>query len=263
LRRRGVPPKAIKSFCAEVGYTKTESTNEWALLEYHVRQELNDSSPRCMAVLKPILVEVANWADDRRETGQVPLNPQNPEEGMRQLEAGKLLYIDADDFMEEPPKKFFRLRPGGEVRLRGLGYLRCDEIIKDADGNIERLICAIDEDTLHGGAPADGRKVKATIHWVDTATAVEAEVRLFDHLFTSKEPLKVDEGQDWMHNIDANSCTVTTAKIPPFLAEVKAGYQVQFERLGYFCADDDHAPENPVFNRTTTLRDAWAKAQKK
>ena len=154
-------------------------------------------------------------------------------------------------------------RPGGEVRLRGLGYLRCDEIIKDADGNIERLICAIDEDTLHGGAPADGRKVKATIHWVDTATAVEAEVRLFDHLFTSKEPLKVDEGQDWMQNIDANSCTVTTAKIPPFLAEVKAGYQVQFERLGYFCADDDHAPKTPSSIAPPRCATPGPKAQKK
>ncbi|TVR13488.1 MAG: glutamine--tRNA ligase/YqeY domain fusion protein [Planctomycetota bacterium] len=262
LRRRGVPPAAITTFCREVGYTKVDTTNEWALLEYHIRQELNRVAPRAMAVLRPLLVEITHWDDDRKESAHVPINPEDPDAGTRQLPAGRLLYIDQDDFMEDPPKKFFRLRPGGEVRLRGLGYLRCDEIVRDANGGIERLRCSIDEATLHGGAPTDGRKVKATIHWVDAASARNAEVRLYTHLFTAENPLAVDEGEDWTTNIDVDSCTVITdAKIPAFLTEWPVGAHVQFERLGYFCPDHDHRADRPVFNRTATLRDAWAKAK--
>lgn len=263
LRRRGVPPAAIKTFCAEVGYTRTDTTNEWALLEYHIRQELNRSAQRVMAVLHPIAVEISNWPAERREVAQVPVNPEDPQAGMREIPVGRQLYIDADDFMEDPPKKYFRLRPGGEVRLRGLGYLRCDEVVKDADSRISLLRCTLDEDTLHGGAPADGRKVKATIHWVDAATAVDAEVRLYDHLFAAEDPLAVAADADWTANLNADSCTVISqAKIPPFVAALGATEQVQFERLGYFCADVSHSPEKPVFNRTATLRDAWAKANK-
>lgn len=262
LRRRGIPPSAITAFCREVGYTKVDTTNEWALLEYHIRQELNRVAPRAMAVLRPLLVEISNWQEDRCERAQVPINPEDPNAGTRELSAGRLLYIDHDDFMEDPPKKFFRLRPGGEVRLRGLGYLRCEEVVRNADGSIERLRCSFDDDTLGGGAPADGRKVKATIHWVDAASALDAEVRLYTHLFTAEDPLAVSEDEDWTTNIDADSCTVLThAKIPAFLAQWPVGAHVQFERLGYFCPDHDHRPDRPVFNRTATLRDAWAKAK--
>ncbi|TVR43722.1 MAG: glutamine--tRNA ligase/YqeY domain fusion protein [Planctomycetota bacterium] len=262
LRRRGVPPSAITAFCKEVGYTRTDTTNEWALLEYHIRQVLNVETERVMAVLDPIAVEITNWAPDRREQVEVPINPEKPELGMRKLSAGRELFIDADDFMLDPPKKFFRLRPGGEVRLRGLGYLRCDEVLCDDHGRVTGLRCQLDEDTLHGGAPADGRKVKATIHWVDAEDSQAAEVRLYDHLFAAEDPLACADGEDWTTNLNAASCTVIRqARIPSFLAEIPAGTTVQFERLGYFCSDLDHRPEAPVFNRTATLRDAWAKAK--
>jgi len=260
IRRRGYPAAAIRNFCKTIGITKFESTNDFALLENAVREVLNQDAPRFMAVLDPIRVVITNYPEGQVEEMEAVNNPEKPEAGTRLVPFSREIFIERDDFMEDPPKKFFRLSPGTEVRLRSAYFLRCDEVIKDAGGNIVELRGTYDPETRGGENPPDGRKVKATIHWVSAAHAVEAEVRLYDRLFASEAP---DRGEgSFLDHLNPDSLTVLSgAKLEPNLASVVSGETVQFERLGYFCADKDGSRDRPVFNRTVGLRDSWAKAQ--
>ena len=261
LRRRGVPPEAIRRFCATIGITKTNSLSDIALLEHATRESLNRASPRYMAVLDPLRVTLANWEEGRVEELTGALNPEDPEAGDRSLPFGKSLFIERDDFMEDPPKGYFRLQPGGEVRLRHAWIIRCDEVIKDAEGRVVELICTVDHDTL--GKNPEGRKVKGVIHWVSESHAVPAEVRLYDRLFAVEEP-DAAEGEFTDH-LNPDSLERRTAWVEPALAAAALPEsRVQFERIGYFCADRrESSPARPVFNRTVTLRDSWAKASAK
>ncbi|HQZ28541.1 MAG TPA: glutamine--tRNA ligase/YqeY domain fusion protein [Verrucomicrobiales bacterium] len=260
IRRRGYPPTAIRNFCKTIGITKFESTNDYALLENAVREVLNQEASRFMAVLDPIRVVVTNYPEDQVEMLEAINHPENPAAGVREIPFSREIFIERDDFMEDPPKKFFRLSPGAEVRLRAAYFLRCEEVIKDAAGNIVELRCTYDPATRSGGNPPDGRKVKATIHWVCALHAVSAEVRVYDRLFASESP---DRGEgSFLDHLNPDSLTVVeSAKLEPGLASLEPGTTVQWERLGYFCVDPDSTTENPVFNRTVGLRDSWAKAQ--
>ncbi|MBP6602244.1 MAG: glutamine--tRNA ligase/YqeY domain fusion protein [Verrucomicrobiales bacterium] len=260
IRRRGYPPTAIRNFCKTIGITKFESTNDYALLENAVREVLNQEASRFMAVLDPIRVVVTNYPEDQVEMLEANNHPENPAAGVREIPFSREIFIERDDFMEDPPKKFFRLSPGAEVRLRAAYFLRCEEVIKDAAGNIVELRCTYDPATRSGGNPPDGRKVKATIHWVCALHAVSAEVRVYDRLFASESP---DRGEgSFLDHLNPDSLTVVeSAKLEPGLASLEPGTTVQWERLGYFCVDPDSTTENPVFNRTVGLRDSWAKAQ--
>lgn len=260
IRRRGYPPTAIRNFCKTIGITKFESTNDYALLENAVREVLNQEASRFMAVLDPIRVVVTNYPEDQVEMLEAINHPENPAAGVREIPFSREIFIERDDFMEDPPKKFFRLSPGAEVRLRAAYFLRCEELIKDAAGNIVELRCTYDPATRSGGNPPDGRKVKATIHWVCALHAVSAEVRVYDRLFASESP---DRGEgSFLDHLNPDSLTVVeSAKLEPGLASLEPGTTVQWERLGYFCVDPDSTTENPVFNRTVGLRDSWAKAQ--
>ncbi len=264
LRRRGYTPAAIRAFCSRIGIAKTESTIDVQLLEYCVREDLNRVAPRAMAVLRPLRVVITNYPDDQVEQLDAINNPEDPEAGTRQVPFSKVLYIERDDFMEDPPKKFFRLAPGREVRLRYAYFITCQEVVKDpATGEIIELRCTYDPATRGGDAP-DGRKVKATLHWVAASHAVEAEVRLYDHLFTQPDPDDVREGQDFTVHLNPASLEVLEhCQVEPGLAGKPPEYCCQFERLGYFCVDADSTPDRPVFNRTVTLKDTWAKIQKK
>ncbi|MBN1514938.1 glutamine--tRNA ligase/YqeY domain fusion protein [Candidatus Sumerlaeota bacterium] len=264
LRRRGYTPESIRDFCDRIGVAKADNTVEIQMLEHCLREHLNKVAPRYMAVLNPLKVVLTNYPDDQTETLEAVNNPERPEDGTREVPFSKVLYIEREDFMEDPPKKFFRLSPGAEVRLRYAYFIKCEEVIKDADGEIVELRCTYDPATRGGDAP-DGRKVKATLHWVSAAHAVDAEARLYDHLFVKENPGAVEDGQTWIDNLNPDSLKVVSGvKLEPELAKVAAGAHVQFERLGYFCADaKDHAPGKPVFNRAVTLRDAWAKIQQK
>jgi glutaminyl-tRNA synthetase len=260
MRRRGYPAAAIRNFCKTIGMTKFNALTDLALLEHSVREELNKSSRRFMAVLDPVKIVITNWpGDDHVEEMQAVNNPEDPDAGKRPVMLGKEVYIEQDDFMEDPPKGFFRMRPGGEVRLRYSYCITCQEVIKDADGNVIELHCSYDPETL--GRNPEGRKVKAAIHWVSARHAVDAEVHLYDRLFTHETPDSAE--RDFKDHINPDSIKILpAAKIEPGLAEVEPGTTVQFERLGYFCADLNHVPgEKPVFNRTVTLKDSWAKAQ--
>jgi glutaminyl-tRNA synthetase len=261
IRRRGYPPEAIRTFCERIGVAKRDSTVDIALLEHCVREHLNRHAPRYMAVLNPLKVVITNYPEDQAEGLECVNNPEDAAAGTREVPFSRELYIERDDFMEDPPKKFFRLGPGREVRLRYAYFITCQEVIKDADGQIVELRCTYDPETRGGDAP-DGRKVKGTLHWVSAAHAVDAEVRLYDHLFTTEDPA---EGGDFRANLNPNSLEVRQGcKLEPALAGLEAESRVQFERIGYFCADRrDHGPGNPVFNRTVGLRDTWAKIQKK
>ncbi|QQR74411.1 MAG: glutamine--tRNA ligase/YqeY domain fusion protein [Holophagales bacterium] len=263
IRRRGYPPAAIRDFAERIGVTKQESVVEFALLEHCVREELNRSSLRRMAVLRPIKVTLVDWPEGKLEPLEAVNNPEDPAAGTREVLFGRELWIDRDDFMEDPPKKFFRLAPGREVRLRWGYIVKCVEVVKDAAGEIVELRCTHDPATRGGGTP-DGRKVQGTIHWVSAAHAVDAEVRLYDHLFTQENPNDVPDGVDWISMVSPTSLEVVAhAKVEPALAAAAPGERVQFERVGYFCADEkDHTADRPVFNRTATLRDTWAKIQK-
>jgi glutaminyl-tRNA synthetase len=262
LRRRGVPPAALREFCERIGVTKQESVVELALLEHCVREELNRTAPRRMAVLDPLKVVLADWPGDRIEELEAVNNPEDPSAGTRRVPFGRELWIERDDFLEEPPKKFFRLAPGREVRLRWGYVVRCVEVVKDATGRVTELRCTHDPATRGGGTP-DGRKVQGTIHWVSAAHAAEAEVRLYDHLFAQSDPDDVPDGVDWLSLVDPRSLVrVSGAKLEPSLAALAPGERVQFERVGYFVADEaDHSAARPVFNRTVGLRDTWAKLQ--
>ena len=262
LRRRGFSPEAIRNFCKTIGVNKFNSTVDYALLEHCLRQHLNTTSSRVMAVLNPLKVVITNYPDGEVDALDAVNNPEDASAGTRKVPFGKELYIERDDFMEEPPRKFFRLAPGREVRLRYAYFITCDEVIKDAEGNIVELRCTYDPQTRGGNAP-DGRKVKATLHWVSAEHGLDAEVRVYDHLFTKENPDDVEDGQDFTANINPESLTVlANCKIEPSMKDTKPLERCQFERLGYFCTDQDSTPEKLVFNRTVGLRDTWAKLQK-
>jgi glutaminyl-tRNA synthetase len=259
LRRRGYTPEAIRTFCERIGVATRNSTVDIGMLEHAVREDLNRRAPRVMAVLRPLRVVIENWPEDRVEQLEAVNNPEDPAAGTRTVPFSRVLYVEQDDFRETPPPKYFRLAPGAEVRLRWAYLVRCTGVVKDADGNVVEIRCTYDE-TSKGGTPADGRKVKATLHWVSAAHAVDAEVRLYDRLFTAEEP----GGDDWLDHLNPQSLeTLAGCKLEPGLANATPGTRVQFERMGYFCLDADATPERPVWNRTVTLKDTWAKVEQR
>ncbi len=261
LRRRGVPPSAIRDFCSRLHITKTsDSLVEIGLLEHCIRELLNKTAERRMAVLRPLKVVIENYPEDETEELEAVNNPEDAAAGSRAVPFGREIYIERDDFMEDPPKKFFRLAPGREVRLRYAYFLTCREAVKNEAGEVVELRCTYDPETRGGNAP-DGRKVKATLHWVSAGHAVAAEVRLYDHLFS--EPMPGAKG-DILDELNPDSLTVLeNCRLEPALADAAKGEAIQFERLGYFCLDANSTPQHPVFNRTITLRDSWAKVQAK
>jgi glutaminyl-tRNA synthetase len=264
MRRRGYTPEAIRNFCERIGVAKRNSVVEIAMLEHFLREDLNKRTPRVMAVLRPVKVVLENYPEGQVEELTAVNNPEDPAMGTRKVPFSRLLYIEQDDFREEPPKGFFRLSPGKEVRLRYGYIIKCIGVDKDPiTGEIRQLRCTYDPETKSGSSQS-GRKVKATIHWVSAAHALEAEVRLYDHLFTKEDPDDVPEGRDWLENINPQSLErLTSCRIEPSLANAKPGERYQFERLGYFCVDSvDSSPEGLVFNRTVTLRDAWANVER-
>jgi glutaminyl-tRNA synthetase len=257
IRRRGYTPEAIRAFCETIGVSKANSLIDMSLLEYSIRQDLNLTAPRRFAVLHPLKVVITNYPEGQVEEMEAVNNPEDESMGTRKVPFSRTLYIEQEDFMEDPPKKFYRLSPGREVRLRNAYFITCDEVIKDAQGTVIEVRCTYDPATRGGDSP-DGRKVKATMHWVSAQHAVEAEVRLYDHLFDVAEP----GGDDWLDHLNPNSLEVLDkVYIEPGLAGAKAGDRFQFERLGYFCVDRDSTGEKLVFNRTVALRDTWAKIQ--
>ncbi|MBI4266255.1 MAG: glutamine--tRNA ligase, partial [Acidobacteria bacterium] len=256
LRRRGVPPEAIRDFCTRIGVAKKENVVDVALLEHTVREELNRRALRALAVLRPLKVVIENYPEDREEEVEAVNNPEDPSAGTRRLAFSRILYVDLDDFMERPPRKFFRLSPGAEVRLRYAYILKCERVVKDPDGEIAELRCTYDPGSLTGDTAT--RRVRGTIHWVSAAHALEAEVRLYDRLFKSANP--EEGGRDPLTDLNAASLErLTGCRIEPSLAAAAPGTRFQFERLGYFVVDPDSRPGAPVFNRTVTLKDTWAK----
>ena len=259
MRRRGFTPAAIRRFAEAVGVAKRENIVDVGLLEFYVREDLNLTAPRAMAVLRPLKVVIENYPDGHSEDMDVVNNPEDPAAGTRKVPFSRVLHIERDDFMEDPPKKFFRLAPGREVRLRNAYFVTCQSVVKDASGEIVELRCTYDPATRGGDAP-DGRKVKATLHWVSAAHAVDAEVRLYDRLFLSENPGAGD--RDFVADLNPRALEVVRgAKLEPSLAAAPVGARFQFERLGYFVVDPDSKPGAPVFNRTVTLKDSWARVQ--
>jgi len=264
LRRRGYTPESIRTFCEKIGVAKRDGVIDLALLEHCVREDLNKRALRVMGVLNPLKVVLTNYPDDLVEELDAVNNPEDPTAGTRKVPFSKVLYIEQDDFMEVPAPKYFRLSPGREVRLRWGYFITCQEVVKDPQtGRILELRCTYDPATRGGDAP-DGRKVKATIHWVSAAHAVPAEVRLYDNLFTVPEPDDVPEGKSWLDNMNPKSLTILqNGLVEPSVLSAKVGDRYQFERLGYFAVDPDSAPGQPVFNRTVTLKDTWSKVAAK
>ena len=257
MRRRGYTPEAIRRFADEIGVAKRENVVDVGLLEFFVREELNRTAPRAMAVIRPLKAVLENYPDGQTEEMDVVNNPEDPAAGTRKVPFGRVLFIEQDDFREDPPKKFFRLAPGREVRLRNAYLITCQSVVKNDAGEVVELRCTYDPATRGGDAP-DGRKVKATLHWVSAAHAVDADVRLYDRLFSQENPGSGDA--DFLAQLNPASLDVVRgAKLEPSLAAAPAGARYQFERLGYFCADLDTSVEAPVFNRTVTLKDSWAK----
>src|SRR5216117_3457874 len=259
LRRRGVTPSALRTFAYNIGITKYPSVTDMALLEHTMRDEFNRSATRRLAVLRPIKVVLTNYPGEKIEELDAINNPEDPNAGTRKISFGRELYIERDDFMETPPPKYFRLRPGGEVRLKYAYIIKCDEVVKDEAGNVIELHCTVDLDSKSGG-PTASRKVKGTIHWLSAADAIDAEVRLYDRLFSVPEP---DSAGDFKSFINPNSLEVVNAKCEPALADARSEERYQFERLGYFALDRDSTRERQIWNRTITLRDTWAKEAKK
>jgi glutaminyl-tRNA synthetase len=261
MRRRGYTPAAIRNFCNIIGVSKKESRIDMGLLESCLRDDLNENAPRAMGVIRPLKLTIENYPEDQTETLEAMIHPQKPDKGKRKVSFSKHLYVEQDDFMEDPPKKFFRLGPGREVRLRAAYLVTCTDVIKNQAGEVVELIGTYDPATRGGNAP-DGRKVKGTIHWVDANHCLEAEVRLYDRLFMDEDPEK--DGQDFMDNLNPDSLEILTgAKLEKSLETAEPEKVYQFERLGYFCLDgQDSTHEMPVFNRTVTLRDTWAKVAK-
>lgn len=263
MRRRGYTPEAIRNFCERIGVGKRESLVDLALLEYCVRENLNQSAQRVMGVLRPLKVVIENYPADQVEQLDAVNNPEDASAGIRKVPFSKVIYIERDDFMENPPKQFYRLSAGREVRLRYAYFMKCVDVIKDEKGEVVELRCTYDPATRGGDSPPDGRKVKATLHWVSAAHAIEAEVRLYDKLLNRPDPSEDKDGSNFKDFIDPNSLEVIeAAKLEPSLAGAPAGSRYQFERLGYFCVDSDSTPDKMVFNRTVTLRDTWAKVAK-
>jgi len=263
IRRRGYTPESIRNFCSAIGVSKTNGITELAMLEHFVREDLNKRALRAMAVLRPLRVIIDNYPEGRAEELEAVNNPEDPGAGTRKVPFSGVLYIEQDDFREDPPKQFFRLSPGREVRLRGGYFIKCKSSVKDETGEVVEIHCTYDPETRSGNAP-DGRKVKATIHWVSADHAVNAEIRVYESLFTKEDPNDVPERQEFTVNLNPNSLEVlTNAKLEPSLASAKAGDRHQFERLGYFCVDPDSKPGALVFNRTVALRDTWAKIEKR
>ena len=267
LRRRGYTPEAIRSFCERIGVAKRHSTVDIAMLEHCLREDLNRSAPRVMAVLRPLRVVLDNYPEERVEELEAVNNPEDPGMGTRKVPFSRVLYIEQEDFREDPPKQFFRLAPGREVRLRYAYIIKCVDVVKDPEtGAVTELRCTYDPETKSGSAQSN-RKVKATLHWVSAAQAIEAEVRSYDHLFSKENPEDVEESADWTANLNPTSLeTLTSCRVEPSLKGATPGNRYQFERLGYFCVDTDSSDGRMVFNRTVTLRDTWAKigkAQKK
>jgi glutaminyl-tRNA synthetase len=264
MRRRGYTPEAIRNFCNAIGVSKTNGILELAMLEHYLREDLNKRAPRVMAVLRPLRVVIDNYPEGQVEEMDAINNPEDPAAGTRKVPFSRVLYIEQDDFRENPPKQYYRLSPGREVRLRYGYFITCTSVVKDEKtGEVVEVHCTYDPATRGGNAP-DGRKVKATIHWVSAAHALDAEVRLYENLFTKENPDEVPEGQDFTANLNPNSLEiVSNAKLEPSLANATAGSRYQFERLGYFSTDPDSAPGKPVFNRTVPLKDTWAKIEKR
>jgi len=262
VRRRGYTPEAVRNFCTEISVAKADSTVDIALLEYFVREDLNKKAPRVMGVINPLKVVIDNYPDGSSEELTAINNPEDPSKGTRKVPFSKILYIERDDFMEDPPKKFYRLAPGREVRLRYAYFIKCIDVVKDTDGDIIELHCTYDPETKGGDSP-DGRRVKATLHWVSAEHSILAEVRLFDRLFIKENPLKLEEGRDFKENLNPDSLKIANnCRLEPSLSAARPGDIYQFERLGYFCADLDSTMKKAVFNRTVTLRDQWAKIKK-
>ncbi len=263
LRRRGYTPESIRDFCERIGVAKANSTVEMALLEHCLREDLNKSALRLMAVLRPLKVVLINYPEGQMEELESQNNPEDPEAGSRKIPFSRELYIEQEDFMEDAPKKFFRLAPGKEVRLKSAYIIKCEEVIKDGDGNVTELRCTYDPDSKSGGATA-GRKIKGTLHWVSAQHAKKAEVRMYNHLFSKENPADEKECPDLKSALNPESLEILKdCKVEPALVEAKPGDRFQFLRMGYFCADaKDFKPDAPVFNRAVTLRDTWAKIAK-
>ncbi|MHB9109840.1 MAG: glutamine--tRNA ligase/YqeY domain fusion protein [Armatimonadota bacterium] len=261
LRRRGYTPEGIKLFCDRIGVTKVNSVTDVAVLEDAIRDDLNKRVPRVFGVLRPLKVVITNYPEGQTEELEAVNNPEDPAAGTRAVPFSRELYIEQDDFREEPPPKYFRLAPGREVRLRYAYFIKCEEVVKDAEGNITEIRCTYDPATRGGDAP-DGRKVKATIHWVSAPHARPIEARLYDHLFNVPDPEDAPEGQDFTANLNPDSLETVHGFVEPSLIGAEPGYRCQFERLGYFCLDPDTTADTLVFNRTVTLRDSWAKIVK-
>jgi glutaminyl-tRNA synthetase len=259
LRRRGVTAVALRHFAYHIGITKYNGVTDLAVLEHAIREDLNRRALRRLAVLRPVKVVLTNYPQGRVEELDAVNNPEDPAAGLRRVPFSRVLYIDRDDFMEEPPPKYFRLRPGGEARLKYAYIIKCDEAVKDAAGQVIELRCTADLESKSGGATS-GRKIKGTIHWVSAAHAVDAEVRLYDRLFTVAEP---DAAGDFKSCLNPRSLEVLSAKCEPALADAKPELRYQFERLGYFALDEGSTAKKLVFNRTITLRDLWAKEKQK
>ncbi len=263
IRRRGYTPEAIRNFCAAIGVSKTNGTLELAMLEHFVREDLNKRAPRVMAVLRPLKVVIDNYPEGQVEEVDAVNNPEDEKAGKRKVPFSKVLFIEQDDFREDPPKQYYRLSPGREVRLRYGYFITATSVVKNEKGEVLEVHCTYDPATRGGNAP-DGRKVKSTIHWVSAAHAIDAEVRIYDKLFTKEDPNQVEEGQEFTANLNPGSLEVIAqAKLEPSLANAQIESRYQFERLGYFCVDPDSKPGHLVFNRTVALKDTWAKVEKK
>jgi glutaminyl-tRNA synthetase len=264
MRRRGYTPESIRDFCERIGVAKANSTVEMALLEHCLREDLNKRARRVMVVLRPLKIVITNYPEGQVEEFDAENNPEEPEAGSRKVPFSRELYIERDDFMEDPPKKFFRLAPGKEVRLKHACIIRCEEVVKDDSGNVIELRCTYDPDSRTGGATA-GRKIKGTLHWVSSQHAKKAEVRLYNHLFTKVNPADEKECPDLKTGLNPDSLEVLRDCLAePALAEAGPGERFQFLRMGYFCVDSKESkPGAPVFNRAVTLRDTWAKVSKK
>jgi len=263
IRRRGYTPEAIRNFCAAIGVSKTNGTLELAMLEHFVREDLNKRAPRVMAVLRPLKVVIDNYPEGQVDEIDAVNNPEDESAGKRKVPFSKVLYIEQDDFREDPPKQYYRLSPGREVRLRYGYFITAKSVVKNDKGEVVEVHCAYDPATRGGNAP-DGRKVKSTIHWVSAAHAIDAEVRIYDKLFTNEDPNQVEEAQEFTANLNPGSLEVIArAKLEPSLANAAIEGRYQFERLGYFCVDPDSRPGRLVLNRTVALKDTWAKIEKK
>jgi glutaminyl-tRNA synthetase len=262
IKRRGYTPEAIRAFCKSIGVSKTNGTIELGLLEHHVREDLNRRALRVMAVLHPLKVTIDNYPEGLVEEMEAINNPEDASAGTRRVPFSRVLYIEQDDFREDPPKQYFRLSPGREVRLRYAYFVTCTHAVKNERGEVVEIHCTYDPASKGGNSP-DGRRVKSTIHWVSARHAVDGEARIYETLFAKADPGKVEAGRDFTANLNPNSLEVAACKLEPSLAEVAEGASYQFERLGYFSVDRDSAPGKPVFNRTVALRDTWARIEKR